>query len=100
MKIDPYIKDRTLAELYSYILIVFEIHQSGVIPKYAYEKVKRNYLYNKKIFGDMYISVLCSTETFFSDKDERALDVLNDLMAAGAINIYEYNTQKERHLLY
>ncbi len=96
-----YAKDRTLAELYSYILIVYGVYESGVMPKHEYEIIKRKYLYDKRIYDGMYASVLRSPKrTIFCGEGERALDVLNDLVAAGAINIYEYNTQRERHLLY
>ena len=44
MQISKYEKDRTLAELYSYILIVFGLYESGEISKNEYERVKRIYL--------------------------------------------------------
>ena len=101
MPINKYVKDRTLAELYSYILIMYGLYESGAMPKHEYERIKRTYLYDKKTFDEMYINVKISPKrTIFCSEGERALDVLNDLIAAGAINVYEYNTQRERHLLY
>lgn len=101
MQISKYEKDRTLAELYSYILIVFGLYESGEISKNEYERIKRIYLYDKKTFNEMYKSVTAVPKReIFCGEGENALDVLNDLAAAGAINVYEYNTQRERHLLY
>ncbi len=93
-------KDRTLAELYTYILIVYELYESGEITKHDYERVKRMYLYDTQTYCEMYENVTASPKLFiFCGEGERAVDVLNDLIAAGAINIYEYNTLKQRHQL-
>lgn len=96
-----YEKDKALAEIFTYILIVYEIFKDGEMSKNEYEQMKSYYLYDKKILNDFIHYVMTVPRTLlFSDPNKTAVDVLNDLIGAGAINSYEYNTLKERHLLY
>lgn len=96
-----YEKDKTLAEIFTHLLILFECYMDGGISKTDYENMKSAYLYNKSIYKEFLNSVKTTPEQYlFSDPNKMAVDVLNDLIEAGAINSYEYNTLKERHLLY
>lgn len=96
-----YEKDKTLAEIFTHLLISFECYRDGGISKTDYENMKSAYLYNKSIYMEVLNSVRTTPEQrLFSDPNKMAVNVLNDLIEAGAINTYEYNTLKERHLLY
>lgn len=96
-----YEKDKTLAEIFTHLLISFEYYRDGGMSKADYEKQKSAYLYNKSIYVEVLNCVRSTPEQrLFSDPNKMAVDVLNDLIEAGAINSYEYNTLKERHLLY
>ncbi len=96
-----YVKDKALAEIFTYLLITYESYTGGALPKIDYEKIKSTYLYDKTLLNDFIDYVKkAPEELLFSDPNKTAVDVLNDLIGAGAINSYEYNTLKERHLLY
>ena len=96
-----YEKDKALAEIFTYLLIVYEIFKDGDMTEIEYREIKSSYLYDKKILKDFIHHVnKTPAQYLFSDPNKMAVDVLNDLIGAGAINSYEYNTLKERHLLY
>lgn len=94
-------KDRALAEIYTYLLIVYESFKDGNISKAQFERIKNSYLYDKKIL-DEYLDYLITApkELLFADPNKTALDVLNNLIDEGAVTAYEYNTLKQRHLLF
>ena len=96
-----YEKDKALAEIFTYLLIAYESYKEGGVSKSDYERSKSAYLYDKALFNEMLKNIRTTPEQYlFSDPNKTAVDVLNDLIGAGAINSYEYNTLKERHLLY
>lgn len=96
-----YEKDRALAEIFTCLLIAYDCYKDGGISKTDYEKSKSLYLYDKKIHREFIDYVRTGPEKFlFADPNKTALDVLNELIGAGAINTFEYYTLKERHLLY
>ncbi|MCM1545955.1 MAG: hypothetical protein NC033_02855 [Clostridiales bacterium] len=97
----PYFKDRALAELYTVLLIVYENYRAGAIPKSDFESIKRTCLYDKDYLKEtIRLDERRPLLKPLADPDKTALDVLNELAEAGAISVYEYNTQKERHYLY
>ena len=96
-----YEKDKALAEIFTQILITYECYTGGAMPKTDYENIKSTYLYDKTVLKEFIDYVKNAPEKLlFSDPNKMAVDVLNDLIGAGAINSYEYNTLKERHMLY
>lgn len=96
-----YEKDRAFAEIFTCLLIAYECYKDGGVSKNDYERSKSFYLYNKGFHNEMLKSIrTMPEERLFSDPNKMAVDVLNDLIGAGAINSYEYNTLRQRHLLY
>ena len=96
-----YGKDKALAEIFTYLLITYQIFKDGGMTETEYQGMKSSYLYDKTVLNEFIKYVNNSPKhRLFSDPNKTAVDVLNDLVGAGAINSYEYNTLKERHMLY
>lgn len=90
-----YAKDKALAEIFTYLLIAYDCYKYGGISKIDYEHSKSSYLYDKSILNDFIKHVKATPDNLlFSDPNKMAVDVLNDLIEAGAINSYEYSTLK------
>lgn len=93
-------KDRALAEIYTYLLIIYESFKDGSISKPEFEKIKNSYLYDKNILK-RYKNFLFTAPTYliYADPNKTALDVLNNLIEEGVVTAYEYNTLKLRYSL-
>lgn len=93
-------KDKALAEVFTRLLIKFLSYKNNAITKWEYEAFKDMYLYDGRVLEDIAKYRRRQPEyLLFADKNKAALDVLNNLVDAGAISVYEYETLKRRHYL-
>lgn len=93
-------KDKALAEVYTRVLIKFLSYKDNAITKSEYEAYKDMYLYDGQVLEDIARYRRRQPEyLLFADRNKAALDVLNNMIDAGAISVYEYETLRKRHYL-
>ena len=100
MQLSAYEKDKALAEVFTRLLFKFFSYKNDAITKSEYEAFKDKYLYDGQVLEDIALYRRFQPEyLLFADKNKAALDVLNNLVDAGAISVYEYETLRKRHCL-
>ena len=92
--------EKALQLCYSFLITIFKSYKDGCFSEVEYKMFKKSILYDRAMI-EYWIELSNNYEEELWDKsNERAVNLLNELFEMGAINNFDYETQKETYMLY